>query len=135
MTETAGADDRAAEATTDTALAARRTTAGANAREVLENLVGEDEEAEVMKETGTSRGLGESPEEGPALILALDLQVQERTATLPQPPITPRKRYPAGDTPLHALGPHRGPARGPGPGPDVNRGGIRRHRGERRLCF
>lgn len=120
MTETAGADDRAAEATTDTALAARRTTAGANAREVLES---------------TSRGLGESPEEGPALILALDLQVQERTATLPQPPITPRKRYPAGDTPLHALGPHRGPARGPGPGPDVNRGGIRRHRGERRLCF
>lgn len=85
--------------------------------------------------SGTSRGLGESPEEGPALILALDLQVQERTATLPQPPITPRKRYPAGDTPLHALGPHRGPARGPGPGPDVNRGGIRRHRGERRLCF
>lgn len=37
MTETAGADDRAAEATTDTALAARRTTAGANAREVLES--------------------------------------------------------------------------------------------------
>lgn len=105
MIETAGADVRAAAATTDTDHAAPLTIAGADDLRVLESLVDEcvqEEEAGAARMIG--RGLGESPEGD--LDRAPDPHLHERTSTRRRPPITPRKK-------CDGRAPH--PAQGPGP--------------------
>lgn len=147
MTETDVADVLAAAATSGTAPAARRMIDAADDPPVLESLVGEDGEAEVMKMTGTSRGLSVSPEASLALTRGLGLEqaVPEMAITLPLPPIIQRKRC-IGDTPLQDLTPdlHQGPTHdlGPGHGLGINLEVVKQNVSdlclalvERKLCF
>lgn len=128
--EMAAADARAAAATKDIDHEVHPMNDDADALKVLETLVVgcmQEEEAGVMRMTGTGRGLEESPEGG--LDLIPDLQVHERTSIHRRPPITLRRKC-DGHTLRRTPGPglHHGHAHvlGPDPGQDASLVGVRR---------
>lgn len=132
-TGTAGADDPAAAAMTDTDHAAPRTSAGPGGLRVRENLVDgcmEEVEAGVVRMTDTDQGLEENPEGG--LDHAPDPRLRKKTSTRLQPPITPRTKCDE-HIPLPAPGPgpyqDRAPVRvlGPDLGPDASQEDTRKY--------